>query len=132
MIGTLDYMAPEQATGQPVDQRADIYALGLILQDMIVGRSGRPNTDNPLSDLMRRLAAPPPPVRTISPDVPEPVEQIITRCLQIDPAARYQTTAALEAALAELDESGNPKPPPRRWPTPASSRGLAETRASRG
>ena len=55
-----------------------------ILQDMIVGRSGRPKTDNPLSDLMRRLAAPPPPVRTISPDVPEPVERIITRCLQIE------------------------------------------------
>jgi tetratricopeptide (TPR) repeat protein len=110
VVGTLDYMAPEQAKGQSVDQRADIYALGLILQDMIIGRSGRPNTDNPLSDLMQRLSSPPPPVRTIAPDVPEPVERIITRCLQIDPAARFQNSAALDAALAELDDSGNFKP----------------------
>jgi tetratricopeptide (TPR) repeat protein len=123
-------MAPEQATGRPADQRADIYALGLILQDMIIGRSGRPKTDNPLSDLLRRLAAAPPPVRTILPDVPEPVERIITRCLQVDPDARFESTAALEAVLNELDESGNPKaethsmtpvPPPRsRWLTRAA------------
>jgi tetratricopeptide (TPR) repeat protein len=110
VVGTLDYMAPEQAEGKKVDQRADVYALGLILQDMIVGRSARPKTDNPLSDLMRRLAAPPPPVRTVVPDVPEPVERIITRCLQVDPAARFQTSADLQAALAELDDSGNLKP----------------------
>jgi tetratricopeptide (TPR) repeat protein len=110
VVGTLDYMAPEQAEGKKVDQRADIYAMGLILQDMIIGRSGRPKTDNPLSDLMRRLNAPPPPVRTLAPEVPEPVERIITRCLQIDPGARFQTSADLQIVLAELDESGNPKP----------------------
>jgi tetratricopeptide (TPR) repeat protein len=123
VVGTLDYMAPEQATGKPADQRADIYALGLILQDMIIGRSGRPNTDNPLSDLMRRLAAPLPPVRTIAPEVPEPVERMITRCLQIDPDARFESTAALDAALAEFDESGNPKPATATLPAlPAAAR----------
>ena len=110
VVGTLDYMAPEQATGQTVDQRADVYALGLILRDMLVGRSGRPDTDNPLSDLMQRLGAPPPPVRTVVPDLPEPVERLITRCLQIDPAARFEDAAALDAALAEIDNSGNLKP----------------------
>lgn len=110
VVGTLDYMAPEQAEGKKVDQRADIYAMGLILQDMIAGRSARPKTDNPLSDLMRRLTEPPPLVRTIAPDVPEPVERIITRCLQVDPAARFQTSAELQAALADLDDSGIQKP----------------------
>ena len=61
VVGTLDYMAPEQATAQDVDQRADIYALGLLLRDMIAGRAGRLQTDNPLSDLMQRLAASPRP-----------------------------------------------------------------------
>jgi tetratricopeptide (TPR) repeat protein len=110
VVGTVDYMAPEQAQGLTVDQRADIYALGLILRDMITGRSGRPRTDNPLGDLMQRLTTPPPPVRTVTPEVPEPVERIITRCLQIDPLARYENTAALDAALAEIDDSGNLKP----------------------
>ena len=110
VVGTVDYMAPEQAQGLSVDQRADIYALGLILRDMITGRSGRPRTDNPLGDLMQRLATSPPPVRAVAAEVPEPVERIITRCLQIEPAARFQNTAALEAALAELDDSGNLKP----------------------
>ncbi len=110
VVGTLDYMAPEQAEGRKVDQRADIYALGLILQDMLAGRAARPKTDNPLSDLMRRLSTPPPPVRSMAPEVPEPVERVITRCLQVDPDHRFQTSAELLAALDELDESGNLKP----------------------
>ncbi len=110
VVGTLDYMAPEQAEGRTVDQRADVYALGLILQDMIAGRSARPNSGNALGDMMRRLSEPPQPVRSMVPEVPEAVERIIVTCLQVDPAARFQTTAALDAALADLDESGNPKP----------------------
>jgi tetratricopeptide (TPR) repeat protein len=102
-------MAPEQAKGEPVDQRADIYALCLVLRDMLAGRSGRASTDNPLSDLMQRVTTPPAPVRTVAPDVPEALEHVITRALQVDPAARFQTTAALETALAELDESGHMK-----------------------
>ena len=93
-----------------VDQRADIYALGLILRDMITGRSGRPRPDNPLGDLMQRLATSSPPVRAVAAEVPEPVERILTRCLRIEPVARFPNTAALEAALAELDDSGNVKP----------------------
>ena len=110
LVGTFDYMAPEQATGQPIDQRADIYALGLLLQDMLAGRGSRAKTDNPLRDLMQRIQSPPTPVRSLAPDVPEGVEAILLRCLQVDPAARFESTAALGAALTELDESGLRKP----------------------
>jgi tetratricopeptide (TPR) repeat protein len=109
VVGTLDYMAPEQAQGSPVDQRADIYALGLILQDMLVGRKSRPQTDNAITDLMKRMQAPLPPIRSIDPSLPESLEAIISRCVAIDPADRYQTTPELDEALAALDESGLPR-----------------------
>jgi tetratricopeptide (TPR) repeat protein len=110
VVGTFDYMAPEQATGKPVDQRADIYALGLILQDMLAGRSSRPKTENPVSDLMQRIQTPPTPVRALVPHVPEALEALISRCLQLDPAARFTSTSELVSAVAALDENGHLKP----------------------
>jgi tetratricopeptide (TPR) repeat protein len=110
VVGTFDYMAPEQATGKPIDQRADIYALGLILQDMLAGRGSRLKTDNPLSDLMQRIQTPPTPVRAFAPQVPEAIESMISRCLQVDPGARFATTGELAAALASLNEEGHVRP----------------------
>jgi tetratricopeptide (TPR) repeat protein len=110
VVGTMDYMAPEQAHGRPVDQRADIYALGLILRDMLAGRGSRPQTDNALTDLMQRLQQPLPPIRTIDPAVPERLEAIISRCTAIDPAERFQTTDELHEALSTLDASGLLRP----------------------
>ena len=117
VMGTLDYMAPEQATGQPVDQRADIYALGLIFYDIILGRAARPKTGNPFADFKQRLAEPLASPRTVDPTVPEPVDALIIRCLQADPEARFQTSDELGEALDTLDEHGNLKPiplPPKR------------------
>ena len=112
VMGTLDYMAPEQATGQPVDQRADIYALGLIFYDIILGRAARPRTGNPFADFKQRLAEPLKSPKTIDPAVPEAVDAIIARCLQPDPEARYQTSDELGEALDALDEHGNLRPIP--------------------
>ena len=126
VMGTLDYMAPEQATGQPVDQRADVYALGLIFYDIILGRSARPRTDNALEDFKQRLKEPPPSAKTIDAEVPEAIDAIITKCLQTDPAARFQTSDELFAALDALDEAGQPKPiitpakPRSKWVTAAA------------
>jgi tetratricopeptide (TPR) repeat protein len=111
IVGTLDYMAPEQAQGKTVDARADIYALGLILRDMLIGRAGRPQTDNAITDLMQRIQSPLPPLRTIDPQVPENVDRLIERCTQIDPGARFQSTSELDDALAALDNAGQPRTP---------------------
>ena len=103
IIGTLAYMAPEQATGKPVDQRADIYAFGLILSEMLVGKRGSSGGDTALALLIERASHAPPRLRTIDPSIPEPLDAIVARCLEPDPAARYQTTKELEAALERLD-----------------------------
>jgi serine/threonine protein kinase/tetratricopeptide (TPR) repeat protein len=117
VVGTIEYMAPEQARGAAVDHRADVYALGLILSRLLVGVRLMPGATDALSDLSARMAAPPPPVREFDPSIPAAVEAIVSRCLQPDPADRYQTTAELSAALNALDDEGTPLPAPRHKTT---------------
>ena len=64
VIGTIEYMAPEQARGEHVDQRADIYAFGLIVYDMLVGKRRSEHAVSAVGELQKRLAQTPPPVRT--------------------------------------------------------------------
>jgi serine/threonine-protein kinase len=85
-------MAPEQARGEPVDQRADIYAFGLILYRMLVGLPKATNGMEMLANLRARMEAEPPRLRTIDPTIPEAVDALVSRCLQLDPAARFQTS----------------------------------------
>ncbi|HET9703291.1 MAG TPA: protein kinase [Vicinamibacterales bacterium] len=111
MIGTLDYMAPEQALGHAVDQRVDIYAFGLIFYDMLLGsRELLTGGLAPLDALMARIDRAPPPIRTLRPDVPPALERVITTCVQPDQEARYQSAEQLLAALDALDRNGNPLP----------------------
>ena len=107
VVGTVEYMAPEQAKGQAVDQRADVYALGLILRDMLLGPRQH-GAGTAMSDLMSRMAQAPPSLRSLDPQLPQAVDDIVTRCLQPDPAARYDTTRALLDDLEELTEDGHP------------------------
>jgi len=107
VLGTVEYMAPEQARGEEVDQRADIYALGLMLYDMLVGRRRRAEgTQSALDELKTRMAHAPPPIRSFDPDVPEAVALLVSRCVEPDAANRYQTTEDLAADLDRLDENG--------------------------
>jgi eukaryotic-like serine/threonine-protein kinase len=110
VIGTIHYMAPEQAKGQVVDHRADIYAFGLILRDMLVGLDRRKSAPTALAELQRRLDEAPPPLRTVDPGIPESLDRIVMRCLAPNAADRYQTTIDLEADLNRLDENGEPIP----------------------
>ena len=94
VIGTVEYMAPEQAKAEAVDQRADLYAFGLILRDMLLGGRHAGVTSG-VTELMSRMQTPPPGLRSIDPAIPEGVEALVTRCLAPDPAARYQTAREL-------------------------------------
>jgi eukaryotic-like serine/threonine-protein kinase len=119
IMGTLEYMAPEQARGVGVDHRADIYSFGLILHDMLAGRRRVSHAQSALSEMMGRMQQPPPPLRTLAPDATEALEAIVAKCLQPDPAQRYETTRALIDELGSLDTDGQvvrkPAAKDRQW-----------------
>ncbi|MEX1310711.1 MAG: serine/threonine-protein kinase, partial [Candidatus Sulfomarinibacteraceae bacterium] len=111
IVGTLQYMAPEQiSAGKDVDQRADVYAFGLIFYDLLVGRRRIEKAASAISEFHGRIDHAPPATRTIDASIPEPVDEIISRCLDPDPDARFQTSADLRAALDRLDDQGHPLP----------------------
>jgi tetratricopeptide (TPR) repeat protein/tRNA A-37 threonylcarbamoyl transferase component Bud32 len=116
IIGTLDYMAPEQARGEPADERTDIYAFGLIFYEMLAG--GRPRSSKEgggLSDLLARMEQGPPPIRSVVADLPVELERIVSKCLKASPAERYATADELLADLDALDADGRPRLTPARW-----------------
>ena len=114
VVGTIAYMAPEQAKGEPVDQRADLYSLGLIFSDMVTGLRKRSSDLSAIEELQRRITQRPPSLRSGDTKIPEALDQVVSRLLEPDPAARFQTTAELAAALDRLDDNGVPLPLIRR------------------
>ena len=113
VIGTVEYMAPEQAKGETVDQRADLYAFGLILRDMLIGGRHAGVTAG-VTELMGRMQQPPPGLRSIDPTIPEAVDGLVTRCLQPDPKARYQTARELVRDIDRIAAGGDPAIAPLR------------------
>ena len=114
IVGTVEYMAPEQARGETVDQRADIYAVGLILYDMLLGQRRHEHAESAIAELRTRLDTPLPSARTVDERVPEAVDRVIGRCIAPKPEDRYQSTAELLADLEKLDAEGRPLPSQRR------------------
>jgi tetratricopeptide (TPR) repeat protein len=110
VVGTVQYMAPEQAMGLEVDQRADIYAYGLMLYDMLVGHGRATKAESAIHELQERLQQAPPAVRTIVPNVPEALDGVISKCIEPDPAKRFQTTVELVEALHALNDEGKLRP----------------------
>src|SRR5262245_12490599 len=106
IVGTIEYMAPEQAKGMPVDQRADIYSVGLILYDALVGGNRSVGAESAIAELEGRMLKSPPAARTVAAEIPEALDRVISKCLEPDAAKRYQTTEELEADLARLDNRG--------------------------
>lgn len=100
ILGTIEYMSPEQVHGQETDARSDIYSLGIVLYEMVTGRA--PFNSQSEFELMRaQIEDPPPPPSNFAEHVPQAVEQIILRALAKDPAERFQTAAEFHAALTD-------------------------------
>ncbi len=110
IVGTFEYMAPEQFRGEVADQRADLYTMGLILYDMLAGKRRARSAHSAVAEVQKRTKESPPPLREVDPEIPEPLEQLVSHCLEPDRDDRFQTTKELEQALDFLDDYGTLKP----------------------
>ena len=98
IIGTPAYMSPEQGLGEAVDARCDIYALGVLLYEMITGRVPY-EAETPLAVVLKHINDPLPMPRHVRPDLPEAVERVILKAMAKAPADRWQTPREMVDAL---------------------------------
>lgn len=107
MVGTLVYMAPEQVIGEPVDARADVYALGLLAYELLTGVPPF-EEKTPMATAISRLHRPPPDPRSLAPTIPDELALLVLRCLARHRAARPADGNVVAHALASLagDEHG--------------------------
>jgi serine/threonine-protein kinase len=122
-LGTPRYIAPEQVEGGTVDQRVDIYAVGLILYEMLTGDTPF-DAPSAIELMMKRVRERPKSPRAIVADVPEDLERVVMRCLERDPAARYADAHEIEADLGGASSA--------RIPTRISSAGRDAAESSSG
>jgi formylglycine-generating enzyme required for sulfatase activity len=108
VIGTAAYMAPEQARGQPIDARTDLYSMGVVLYELLTGRVPF-EADAPVALLGKHVYEPPPAPRALLPSLPAAAEAILLRALAKAAGARYQTAAemaeACEQAAVAIDQT---------------------------
>src|SRR5262249_51468841 len=101
LMGTMEYMSPEQASGRAVDQRTHQFSLGLILHEMATGRSPF-RRDTPAQVLAAVIERDPEPLGRLRPDLPAGLEALVARCLQKDPGRRFARTDEIASEMAAL------------------------------
>ncbi|MDQ2715900.1 MAG: PASTA domain-containing protein, partial [Chloroflexota bacterium] len=103
-LGTVQYYAPEQAQGEIVSPAADVYALGIVIYEMLTGRTPF-DGDTPVAVAMQHIQDLPVPPGQLNPNIPPALEDIIMRCLEKIPEMRYRDGSALARALENLGEA---------------------------
>jgi hypothetical protein len=98
IVGTPEYLSPEQARGDNVDGRADLYALGIVVYELLAGRTPF-QAENPLSVVHQHLVTPPPPPSQFNPAIPAALATVLMKVLAKDPAQRYPTGDSFVQAL---------------------------------
>jgi serine/threonine protein kinase len=120
VMGTAKYLSPEQVSGSPAEASSDIYALGIVLYEMLCGAPPFVG-DTELSTAVARLTAAPGSLRERREDVPRSLEAVVLRSLARDPVARFQSAEEMRASLMAVDSDNDEATPPA---------GLALTSAS--
>jgi beta-lactam-binding protein with PASTA domain len=101
IVGTAQYLSPEQARGAPVDQRSDVYSVGIVLYELLTGML--PFTgETPLEIAMKHLSEVPKPPSELRPDVPPDLDMVVLRALAKDPADRFESAEEMERELARV------------------------------
>lgn len=100
VLGTADYISPEQAQDEPLAATTDIYSLGVVLYEMLTALLPFTGT-TPVMVALQHASAPVPPLRSIRPEIPRSVERVVMRALAKDPAERYPSAHAMEVTLAQ-------------------------------
>jgi hypothetical protein len=122
LVGTLNYVAPEQIRGEPVSPRTDVYGLGCVLFHVLSGRVPFPLEGNE-AKLWAHVSEPPPAVSSVAPQVPPALDGVIVRAMQKRPEDRFQSAGELGRAAAQAAGGGTPAreldlTPPARPPRP--------------
>ncbi|MEW6582155.1 MAG: Stk1 family PASTA domain-containing Ser/Thr kinase [Actinomycetota bacterium] len=100
VIGTAQYLSPEQARGEEVTAASDCYAVGIVLYEMLTGRVPF-DAEKPVAVAMKQINDPPVPPRTLRPDLPDSLNRIVMRALEKRPAQRFRTAEEFAGALLE-------------------------------
>jgi eukaryotic-like serine/threonine-protein kinase len=115
VMGTAQYLSPEQAQGKPVDARSDLYSIGIVLYELLTGVVPF-DADSPVTVALKQVSEVPIPPRERNPEVPPALDAVVMRALEKDPARRYPNADAfidaLQGALAAPQDVVVPPPPP--------------------
>jgi tetratricopeptide (TPR) repeat protein len=117
MLGTMEYMSPEQAQAKELDARSDVFTVGLICYELLTGKMPY-HADSAVASLLKRVQERVAPVSDWDGTIPQPISELVSKCLERDPAQRWQSA---QEVLDRIDEVQGKRPPSMILPTPPVS-----------